>query len=169
MQQERTERTHNRLFSHCAALYASGKQHGYRYRKESGPQVNGIEEAARESALGSMTSEDPLSVPVYCDEKWQWDLFMASGNRIEWKILDDDGDIKDEGKFDSKDVPFSVPDAAGSEVMKEYISILNQRDSFAGNVFCMMDEIGKGSSGIREAMIFFDMDRLDAPTIGAFV
>jgi hypothetical protein len=28
---------------------------------------------------------------------------------------------------------------------------------------------GMGADGIREAIIFFDMDRLDAPTIGAFV
>jgi len=27
---------------------------------------------------------------------------------------------------------------------------------------------GMDASGIREAIIFFDMDRLDAPTIGAF-
>ena len=162
-----------------------------------------IEEAARESALGSMTSEDPLSVPVYCDERWQWNMFMASGDRIEWKVLDDDGDIKDSGKFNSKDIPFTVPDTSGSAVMKDYVRILNQRDSMAGNVFCMMDEFGyeddmanayygamsvtvldvmwrasmldhlmktgKGAEGIREAIIFFDMDRLDAPTIGAFV
>ena len=28
---------------------------------------------------------------------------------------------------------------------------------------------GMGARGIREAIIFYDMDRLDAPTIGAFV
>jgi hypothetical protein len=26
-----------------------------------------------------------------------------------------------------------------------------------------------GAEGIKEAIIFYDMDRLDAPTIGAFV
>ncbi|MDR2699033.1 MAG: YkgJ family cysteine cluster protein, partial [Candidatus Methanoplasma sp.] len=89
------------------------------------------------------------------------------------------------------------------EVLKGYISILNQRDSFLGNVFSLMDAvdyeddmanayygclsttildilwrasmldhffgIGMGERGIREAIIFYDMDRLDAPTIGAFV
>ena len=28
---------------------------------------------------------------------------------------------------------------------------------------------GTGADGMREAIIFYDMDRLDAPTIGAFV
>jgi len=28
---------------------------------------------------------------------------------------------------------------------------------------------GTGESGMKEAIIFYDMDRLDAPTIGAFV
>jgi hypothetical protein len=28
---------------------------------------------------------------------------------------------------------------------------------------------GMGERGMREAIIFYDMDRLDAPTIGAFV
>ena len=28
---------------------------------------------------------------------------------------------------------------------------------------------GMGAEGMREAIIFYDMDRLDAPTIGAFV
>ena len=28
---------------------------------------------------------------------------------------------------------------------------------------------GMGAEGMKEAIIFYDMDRLDAPTIGAFV
>jgi hypothetical protein len=28
---------------------------------------------------------------------------------------------------------------------------------------------GNGAEGMKEAIIFYDMDRLDAPTIGAFV
>ena len=36
----------------------------------------------------------------------------------------------------------------------------------------MMDHFmgtGMGADGIREAIIFYDMDRLDAPAIGAFI
>ena len=29
--------------------------------------------------------------------------------------------------------------------------------------------VGCGAEGMREAIIFYDMDRLDAPTIGGFV
>lgn len=162
-----------------------------------------MEEAARDAALGSMTSSDPLSVPVYCDGKYTWNLFMASGNRIEWKTLDDDGDIQVMGKADPKDIPLTFPEADGKGVMEEYLRILNQRDSMLGNVFFMMDSLGyeddmantyygamsvtvldvmwrasmlnhfmntgMDGNGMREAIMFYDMDRLDAPTIGAFV
>ncbi|MCL1905183.1 MAG: YkgJ family cysteine cluster protein, partial [Methanomassiliicoccaceae archaeon] len=87
------------------------------------------------------------------------------------------------------------------EVLKDYISILNQRDSMMGSVFHTVDSlnyeddmsnvyygsltvaiidlmwrsamldrfIGTNGNIMREAVIFYDMDRLDAPTIGAFV
>lgn len=162
-----------------------------------------LEAAAREAALGSMTSQDPLSVPVYCDGEYKWNLFMASGKRIEWKVIDDDGDIHDRGKSDPADIPLMPVEISGIPVLKDYIATLNQRDSMLGNTYYMMDEwnyeddmantyygamsvtildlmwrssmlthfmnTGMNANGIREAIIFYDMDRLDAPTIGAFV
>jgi len=162
-----------------------------------------LEDAARDAALGSMMSADPVSVPVYCDDGWNWNIFMASGNRIEWKIIDDDGDIHDKGRADPSDIPLMAPEPSGRGVLEDYIRILNQRDSMLGNTFYMMDEwgyeddmantyygaisvtvldlmwrasmlthfvgTGTGAQGMREAIIFYDMDRLDAPTIGAFV
>ena len=96
-----------------------------------------------------------------------------------------------------------MPDQSGEAVLRDYISVLNGRDSFMGSVFCTMDEngyeddmtnsyygclsvtvmdlmwrmslldhfmgTGCGADGMREAIMFFDMDRLDAPAIGAFV
>ena len=171
--------------------------------KDRDVDMDELENAAREAALGSMTSQDPLSVPVYCDEGWKWNIFTASGNRIDWKVIDDDGDIYDKGRADPSEIPLMPPEPSGSEVLRDYLRILNQRDSMLGNTFSMMDEwgyeddmnntyygamsvtvldiiwrasmlthfMGTGMSarGIREAVIFFDMDRLDAPTIGAFV
>lgn len=162
-----------------------------------------LEDAARDAGLGSMMSQDPLSVPVYCDNEYRWNMFMASGNRIEWKVLDDDGDIRDMGKADASDIPLMQMDDSGRKVLADYIGVLNQRDSMLGNVFYMMDSLGyeddmanayygamsvsvldlmwrasmlthfmgtgMDANGMREAIIFYDMDRLDAPSIGAFV
>lgn len=165
--------------------------------------MDGLNEAARDAALGSMESQDPLSVPVYCDGEWNWNLFMAGKKGIEWSVLDDSGDLHAKGFADPDDISLPQLDAAGRKVLGDYIRILNGRDSFIGNVFHTMDSLdyeddmtnvyygslsvaiidlmwrsamldrlfgtGNGENGMREAIIFYDMDRLDAPTIGAFV
>ncbi len=162
-----------------------------------------IEEAGRDSAMESMSSNDPLSVPVYCDKDWNWNMFMAVDGKIEWMVMDDEGELHHRAFADAEDIRLRVPDASGVRVLSDYIKVLNGRDSFMGNVFALMDEngyeddmtnayygclsvsvmdllwrmsmldhfMGTGSDadGMREAIIFYDMDRLDAPTIGAFV
>ena len=162
-----------------------------------------LDEAARDASLESMGSDDPLSVPVYCDMDWNWNMFMANENTIEWAVMDDDGNMHHKGFVDARDIEIKEPDEEGKRVLAEYISVLNGRDSFLGSVFYNMDQLGyeddmantyygsmavtildllwraslldhffgfgMGAEGIREAIIFFDMDRLDAPTIGAFV
>lgn len=162
-----------------------------------------LEEAAREASLESMGSDDPLSVPVYCDKDWNWNMFMANENTIEWAVMDDDGEMHHKGFVDARDIRLKEPDDEGKKVLADYISVLNGRDSFMGSVFYNMDQLGyeddmantyygslavtiidllwraslldhffglgMGAEGIREAIVFFDMDRLDAPTIGAFV
>jgi Fe-S-cluster containining protein len=162
-----------------------------------------LNEAAREAALGSLRSSDPLNVPVYCDGKWNWNLFMAGKKEIEWFVLDDAGDMEKKGSVIADDISLPQLDAKAKNVLCDYISVLNQRDSMMGSVFHTMDSldyeddmtntyygslsvvildvmwrsslidrlIGTGSSEniMREGIIFYDMDRLDAPTIGAFV
>lgn len=162
-----------------------------------------LEEAGMDLALDSMSSNDPMSVPVYCDPAWNWNMFMASEERIVWSVMDDEGDLHFRGEADPMDIRLRVPDASGSKVLADYIGTLNGRDSFMGSVFALMDEngyeddmsnayygcmsvtvmdllwrmsmldhfmgIGCGAEAVREAIIFYDMDRLDAPTIGAFV
>ncbi len=162
-----------------------------------------LEEVGMESAMDSMSSNDPLNVPVYCDDQWNWNMFMAKDGRIDWMVLDDDGDLHNKGSVDAQDVRLRIPDEDGIAVLKDYIRVLNGRDSFMGSVFSIMDEngyeddmtnsyygclsvsvmdllwrmsmldhfmdTGYGAQGMREAILFYDMDRLDAPTIGAFV
>lgn len=163
-------------------------------------ELNG---AAREAALGSMQSSDPLNVPVYCDGKWNWNLFMAGNKGIEWNVLDDQGDLHFKGSADPEEISLPSLDAGAKGVLRDYISVLNGRDSMMGSAYHTMDSLdyeddmtnvyygsmsvaiidlmwrsalldrllgtGTGENGMREAVIFYDMDRLDAPTIGAFV
>ncbi|MCL2608137.1 MAG: YkgJ family cysteine cluster protein [Methanomassiliicoccaceae archaeon] len=162
-----------------------------------------LNEAAREAALSSMQSFDPFSVPVYCDGQWNWNLFMAGKNGIDWSVLDNNGDLHVKGSADPGDIVLPQMDGGAKKVLRDYINILNRRDSMMGYAYHTMDSlnyeddmtnvyygslavsiidlmwrsamldrlmgIGGGENGMREAIIFYDMDRLDAPTIGAFV
>jgi hypothetical protein len=165
--------------------------------------MNELNEAAREAAMDSMRSSDPVNVPVYCDGKWNWNLFMIKKDRIEWSILDNNGDLNVKGSADPNDIILPALDEGARGVLKDYVSVLNQRDSMMGFAFHTMDSLnyeddmtnvyygslsvaiidvmwrssmlnhilgtGIGADGMKEAIIFYDMDRLDAPTIGAFV
>ncbi len=173
--------------------------------KEGPADMDELNDAAMETAMESMAAEDPVNAPVYCDEEWNWNIFLADGmsGRIDWMVLDDEGDLAKKGSARTSDIKIREPDPDGKEILKRYISILNQRESFLGNVFSLMDATGyeddmsnayygclsttvldilwrasmldhfmgtgMGERGIREAIIFYDMDRLDAPAIGAFV
>ena len=172
-------------------------------RPETQLDMDSLEEAGRDLAMDSMSSSDPLSVPVYCDKDWNWNMFMAANGRIEWSVMDDAGDLQHKAFADAEKIKLKVPDADGRKVLIDYVNTLNQRDSFMGSVFSIMDMndyeddmtnsyfgsmavtvmdllwrmsmldhfmgTGVGAEGVREAIIFYDMDRLDAPTIGAFV
>lgn len=165
--------------------------------------MEALEEAGCDSAMESMSSQDPLSVPVYCDPQWNWNMFFAVDDTIEWMVMDDDGELHHKAFAKSKDIHLVVPDNEGLKVLADYISILNRRDSFMGSVFSSVDyngyednlanayygsmavtvmdllwrmsmldhfmHIGNGADAVKEAIIFYDMDRLDAPAIGAFV
>jgi len=173
--------------------------------KGSPEDIEELNEAAMETAAESMSSEDPVNAPVYCGEDFKWNIFLAdrSSGRIDWMVLDDEGDLTKKGSVKMTDIKLKPLEPEGKEVLKKYIKILNQRESFLGNVFSLMDAndyeddmanayygclsttildllwrasmidhflgTGMGERGIREAIIFFDMDRLDAPAIGAFV
>lgn len=170
---------------------------------ESNLDMEALEEAGRDCAMGSMSSQDPLSVPVYCDPEWNWNMFFAVDDTIEWMVMDDDGELHHKAFAKSSDIRLLVPDEGAVKLLAEYVNILNARDSFMGSVFSMMDyngyeddmanayygslavtvmdllwrmsmldhfmHIGNGADAMREAIIFYDMDRLDAPAIGAFV
>ncbi|MDR0309934.1 MAG: YkgJ family cysteine cluster protein [Candidatus Methanoplasma sp.] len=173
--------------------------------KEEPADMEELNEAAMETAMESMATKDPVNAPVYCGEDWSWNLFLAdsASGRIDWMVLDDEGDLTKKDTVKASEIKIKPLEPGGKEVLKAYISILNQRESFLGNVFSLMDAAGyeddmanayygclsttildllwraslldhffgtgMGEKGIKEAIIFYDMDRLDAPAIGAFV
>lgn len=172
-------------------------------RADPNPELFELELAARDSALDSMATEDPVNAPVYCDKNWNWNIFMAEEEMMRWNVLTDAGDFEKKGSANFNDIPLKPLQPDGAKTLSEYIRVLNGRDSFMGSVFSLMDlngyeddmsnayygclattvldlmwrasmldhfmGTGMGADGIKEAIIFYDMDRLDAPAIGAFV
>ncbi|AGI48252.1 putative Fe-S-cluster oxidoreductase [Thermoplasmatales archaeon BRNA1] len=162
-----------------------------------------LEDAARETALESLSSEDPLNLPVYSARDLSWNVFSADDGKIEWMVVGDDGEFHHKGSVDAKDIKLPQLNNEGRNVLKDYIATLNGRDSFLGSVFYLIDangyeddmsnayygtlataaldilwraslldhffHTGFGAEGMRDAIIFYDMDRLDAPAIGAFI
>lgn len=162
-----------------------------------------LRKEAMEAALSSMSSEDPLNLPVYSAQDLGWNMFRATEDRVTRYMLTDAGDLEEVDSLRPDSVPLAMPDADGVSVLSDYIRTLNTRESFLGSVFHKMDDLGyedpmenvylgslavsvadllwrasmldafmgtgAGAEGIREAIIFYDMDRLDAPTVGAFI
>ena len=173
--------------------------------KKGTAELHEIEEAAMVAAMESMATNDAFVAPVYCDENWNWNIFMAneSKNRIDWVLLNEDGDTEDKGHSKIDEIRIKPLSAGGDKILSDYVLILNKRESFMGSVFSLIDsndyedsmanayygcistaildvlwrasmldhfmKTGMGEKGIREAIIYYDMDRLDAPAIGAFV
>ncbi|WP_235584833.1 YkgJ family cysteine cluster protein [Candidatus Methanomethylophilus sp. 1R26] len=165
--------------------------------------INDLNDAARAAAMESLSSEDPVNLPVYCGEDLSWNIFSAAESEIVWHVLDGDGNLERKGSAPPQSIRINVPNDEGRKVLADYIRVLNGRDSFLGSVYWLIDAdgyaddmanayygsmatavldilwrtalldrffgTGFGARGIRDAVIFYDMDRLDAPAIGAFV
>jgi len=165
--------------------------------------MDDLERAARETAMDSLSSTDPIAVPVYCDGAGQWNILESKNGKVEWSILDEEGDINPKGTIDPEDVRLVSPVEGGRDMLIDYLRILNSRDSMIGYAFFLVDDYGyedqvsnvyfgafattvldllwrvsllntihggrSNRKGIMEGIIFFDMDQLDAPTLGAFV
>lgn len=165
--------------------------------------MDDLEIAARETAMDSLSSVDPIAVPVYCDGAGQWNILESKNGKVEWSILDEEGDTHHEGTIDPEDVRLVSPEESGRDMLIDYLRILNNRDSMIGYAYFLADDYGyedqvsnvyygafattvlnllwrvsllnkihggrPNREGIREGIIFYDMDQLDAPTLGAFV
>ena len=143
-------------------------------------------------------------LPIYIDGQNNWRIFRLVGKEIVGYILDEDGSTAEFSRTAPSDVDLLPLDAAARIAMKEYLGIVNARDSFLGHAAYLCDVEGYeynlaqvylgalannsldlwwrasflagldrkevlGAREIREGIIFFDMDLLDLPTIGAFI
>jgi hypothetical protein len=162
-----------------------------------------LRKAAMEVSLESLASEDPLSSPVYCDQRGAWNVFISSCGELEMHRLLEDGGMERTKVIDPDKVPLLAPVDVGRKLFSDYLRTLNRRDAVLGHAYYLIDEYGYedempnvyygalassaldllwrasllahlgggklDGDGIREGIIFYDMDRLDAPTIGAFM
>jgi len=162
-----------------------------------------LRQAAMEVSLESLSSEDPMSSPVYCDADGDWTVFISSDGELDVYQLLEEGGMERKRGIDPKKVPLLAPEGMGAKLFVDYLNLLNSRDSVLGSAYYLLDEYGYDDelpnvyygvlassgldllwrssliahlnggvlddNGVREGIIFYDMDRLDAPTIGAFM
>jgi hypothetical protein len=151
----------------------------------------------------SMAADELFQAPVYCAPDGSWNLFRVLGQKVEWHVMGVEGDVTKKGELPIKEIRLQQPEGRDRQVLRDYLKILNDRDSFMGYAFYLMDDYDyedpwpnvyggvlstsildllwrtsllaaffpgmKDGERMREGIIFYDMDRLDAPTLGAFI
>jgi Fe-S-cluster containining protein len=143
-------------------------------------------------------------LPIYIDDKNDWEIFRLVGKEIVGYSLSEDGRIQEFSKTKPSEVDLLPITASGRVAFKDYMAIVNSRDCFLGHAAYLCDMEGYeynfaqaylgalannaldlwwrasflaklnrknelDASEIREGIIFFDMDLMDLPTIGAFI
>ncbi|MFP4196097.1 MAG: YkgJ family cysteine cluster protein [Methanomassiliicoccales archaeon] len=162
-----------------------------------------VVQAAMEASLQSLESRGPRSAPVYCDPDGRWNIFYPEGEEILWMMMDQEGELHTLTGVDPLEVEMEEPEGEARELLLDYLSRLNRRDSLLGYVYYLIDLYGcedplpntyygvmatsaldllwrvnlfahlRGEGPdwtlMREGIIFYDVDRLGAPTLGTFV
>ncbi|MCX6650380.1 MAG: YkgJ family cysteine cluster protein [Methanomassiliicoccales archaeon] len=162
-----------------------------------------LSQSALEMVTDSLAADELFQAPIYCAPDGVWNMFRVAGQRVERHVLDVSGDVRKVGDMSIRDIKLRQPEGRDRQVLRDYIKVLNNRDSFMGYAFNLLDEYdyedpwpnvygGVLSTSVldllwrtsliaaffpgtpdgermREGIIFYDMDRLDAPTLGAFI
>lgn len=168
-----------------------------------GNTIKELTQSALEMVTGSLAADELFQAPVYCAQDGSWNLFRIEGQTVERHLMDVEGDVRKVGEMPIKEIKLRQPEGKDRLVLRDYLKILNNRDSFMGYAFYLMDEYdyedpwpnvyagvlstsvldllwrsaliaaffpgSKDGEWMREGIIFYDMDRLDAPTLGAFI
>jgi hypothetical protein len=162
-----------------------------------------LSQSALEMVTDSLAADELFQAPVYCAPDGSWNLFRVTGPKVERHQMDVNGDVRLLGELPIKEIKLRQPEGRDRQVLRDYLKVLNYRDSFMGYAFHLIDEYdyedpwpnvyggvfstsvldllwrtslieaffpgGKDGERMREGIIFYDMDRLDAPTLGAFI
>jgi len=168
-----------------------------------GRTMSDLSRSALEMVTDSLAADELFQAPVYCAPDGSWNMYRVLGQKVEWYVMDAEGDVNKKGEMPMKDVRLRQPEGQDRQVLLDYLKVLNERDSFMGYAFYLMDEYDyedpwpnvyggvlstsildllwrtsllasffpglKDGERMREGIIFYDMDRLDAPTLGAFI
>jgi len=168
-----------------------------------GSTMRDLSQAALEMVTDSLAADELFQAPVYCAPDGSWNLFRVIGQKVEWHVMSEEGDVRKAGELPVRDIKLRQPEGRDRQVLRDYLKILNNRDSFMGYAFYLMDEYdyedpwpnvyggvlstsvldllwrcslieaffpgGEDGERMKEGIIFYDMDRLDAPTLGAFI
>jgi Fe-S-cluster containining protein len=171
--------------------------------KLDGDVMGGLTRSALEMVTDSLAAEELFQAPVYSPPDGSWNLFRVVGGRIEHHLLDREGEVRKVGERPLREIALRQPEGRDRQLLRDYLQVLNGRDSLMGYAFHLMDQFdyedpwpnvyggvlstsvldllwrcsliasffpGAGEGRwMREGIIFYDMDRLDAPTLGAFV
>lgn len=168
-----------------------------------GATMRDLSQSALDMVTDSLAADELFQAPVYCAPDGSWNLFRVAGQKVEWHVMDTEGDVRKAGERGLRDIRLTQPEGRDRQVLRDYLRVLNNRDSFIGYAFHLIDEYdyedpwpnvyggvlstsildllwrtslieaffpGAPDGGrMREGIIFYDMDRLDAPTLGAFI
>ncbi len=175
---------------------------------EAKPMLEGnimreLSQSALEMVTDSLAADELFQAPVYCTQDGSWNLFRVSGQMVERHLMERDGEVRRIGVKPIKEIVLKQPEGHDRQVLRDYLRILNNRDSFMGYAFHLIDQYdyedpwpnvyggvlstsvldllwrssliaaffpgSREGEWMREGIIFYDMDRLDAPTLGAFI
>lgn len=168
-----------------------------------GSTFRDLSQSALEMVTDSLAADELFQAPVYCAPDGSWNLFRVTGQKVERHLMEVSGDVRLVGELPIKEIKLRQPEGRDRQVLRDYLKVLNNRDSFMGYAFHLIDEYdyedpwpnvyggvlstsvldllwrtslieaffpgGKDGERMREGIIFYDMDRLDAPTLGAFI
>jgi len=163
-----------------------------------------LEIVARDSNYEQFNLSEIAKLPVYVDEKFNWNLIQSKDGEINWMVLEEDGTVTPTVSIDPAEIGLLRRDDDALRIFSDYAKILISRDAFLGNAYnvCDMHDyrhdlvtvylgvlgttmldlwwrtslLGKVYKAkkidgwlAREGVKAFDMDCLDAPTLGAFI
>lgn len=101
-----------------------------------------LKEEAMLGVQDALGLENPANLPVYVDERLNWNLFQVSGNRITQRKMTEKGAGRTLNSIPLDSVPLPELDGEALSLLMDYIDILLKRDSFYGYVAYLVSDGG---------------------------